>query len=178
MKKYSKLFFLIFLVAFLLLPEVSLADPLPLNLDYPEFGGYDLDRDQDLNQIIAWFYYFIVAIAGIAAFFALIVGGFEWLTSAGNPSRVSSAKERMFSAMLGLVIILASYLILQVINPELTTLQLPGLPSNPSSTPVPPCKAAGGTCTDSDSCFGPGFMCNPDDPLGCSDCCCVPAYGP
>jgi len=127
MKKNSKLFLLIFLVGFILLPETSSAANLQLNLDYPSFGGYDLNSNQDLNELVAWFYYFIVAISGIAAFFALIVGGFEWMTSAGNPSRVSSAKERMSSAMLGLVIILASYLILQVINPELTILQLPHL---------------------------------------------------
>ena len=127
MKKYSKLFLLIFLTAFLLLPEFSSADIIQLNLDYPEFGGYSVNTNQNLNELVAWFYYFIVGIAGIAAFFALIMGGFEWLTSTGNPSRVSSAKDRMFSAMLGLIIILASYLILQVINPELTTLQLPHL---------------------------------------------------
>lgn len=131
MKKNSQLFLLIFLVVFLLLPEISPAATIPLNLDYPEFGvgeqKFSLNTNQNLNEIVAWFYYFIVAIAGIAAFFALIVGGFEWMTSAGNPSKVSSAKERMSSAMLGLVIILASYLILQVINPELTTLNLPDL---------------------------------------------------
>ena len=126
MKKINKFFLLVFLAAFFLLPKVSLAT-IELNLDYPTFGGYNLNTNQNLNEIIAWFYYFIVAIAGIAAFFALIVGGFEWLTSAGSPSKVTSAKDRMFSAMLGLIIILASYLILQVINPELTTLQLPQL---------------------------------------------------
>jgi len=127
MKKNSQLFLLIFLVVFLLLPEISPAATIPLNLDYPEFGGFNLKNNQNLNEIVAWFYYFIVSVAGIAAFFALILGGFEWMTSAGDPSKVSSAKERMSSAMLGLIIILASYLILQVINPELTTLNLPDL---------------------------------------------------
>jgi len=50
------------------------------------------------------------------------------LTSAGSPAKISEAKDRIGSAILGLIIILASFLILKVINPDLITLKLPGLP--------------------------------------------------
>lgn len=113
---------IILLSLFLLLPSISSA--IELNLTYPVFGEFDPSTDQDLNKLIAWFYYFIVAIAGFLAFFMLINGGFVWLTSAGNPSRIEEAKDLISSAILGLVIILASFLILQIINPELTTLRL------------------------------------------------------
>ena len=125
MKKFLKLIFQIILLS-LLLPNISSA--ITLNLEYPEIAGFDLNIHQDLNQIIAWFYYFIISIAGIAAFAMLVWGGFEWMTSAGSPARISSAKDRISSALLGLLLILASWLILQVINPELTTLNLPQLP--------------------------------------------------
>jgi len=125
MKKFLKLIFQIILLS-LLLPNISSA--ITLNLEYPEIAGLDLNIHQDLNQIIAWFYYFIISIAGIAAFAMLVWGGFEWMTSAGSPARISSAKDRISSALLGLLLILASWLILQVINPELTTLNLPQLP--------------------------------------------------
>ena len=103
-------------------------DDLCLELDYPVFGNFDLNIDQNLNQLIAWFYYFIVGISGFAAFLTLVRGGFQWLTSTGNTGKISEAKDLLNSAILGLVIILASFLILKVINPELTTLNLPGLP--------------------------------------------------
>jgi len=125
MKKFLKLIFQIILLS-LLLPNISSA--ITLNLEYPEIAGLDLNIHQDLNQIIAWFYYFIISIAGIAAFAMLVWGGFEWMTSAGSPARISSAKDRISSALLGLLLILASWLILQVINPELTMLNLPQLP--------------------------------------------------
>jgi len=125
MKKFLKLIFQIILLS-LLLPNISSA--ITLNLEYPEIAGFDLNIHQDLNQIIAWFYYFIISIAGIAAFAMLVWGGFEWMTSAGSPARISSAKDRISSALLGLLLILASWLILQVINPELTMLNLPQLP--------------------------------------------------
>ena len=98
-----------------------------LNLEYPEFGGFDPEFDQDLNQVVAWFYYFIVAISGFTAFYTIVIGGFSWLTSGGNASQIGAAKERMTSAFIGLIIILASFLILQLLNPELTTLDLPAL---------------------------------------------------
>jgi len=126
MANFKKQFFSIILALVLLLPKISLA--IDLNLEYPEIAGLDLNVHQDLNQIVAWFYYFIISIAGIAVFIMLIWGGFQWLTSAGSPAKISDAKDRIFSAFLGLLIILASFLILQVINPELTTLNLPQLP--------------------------------------------------
>ncbi|OGZ18976.1 MAG: hypothetical protein A2175_01455 [Candidatus Nealsonbacteria bacterium RBG_13_42_11] len=102
------------------------SQPMPkghLNLTYPSF--LNLDLNMPLNQLIAQLYYFIIAISGLAVFVMLVWGGFEYLTSTGNPSKIGNAKERITSALLGLLIILASYLILQVINPDLLTLTLP-----------------------------------------------------
>ena len=135
MKKYL---FSIILVAFLISPTVSLAIECTradettyqnnLNLCYPEIQNLKIELGMNLNELIAWFYYFIVGISGLAAFFMLVWGGFTWLTSAGSPAKISEAKECINSAVLGLIIILASFLILKVINPELITLRLPGLP--------------------------------------------------
>ena len=124
----KKNFLLFFSILSLLLPALSIAGNISLNLNYPSFGGFDLDEKQNLNEIIAWFYYFIIAIAGLAVFAMLVWGGVSWLTSAGNPTRTSEAKDRISSALLGLLIILGSYLILRLINPELTILNLPQLP--------------------------------------------------
>jgi len=114
----------IIIILFLLLPTFSLA----LELTYPEIMGIKIELGMDLNKLIAWLYYFIVGVSGLAAFFMLIWGGFQWLTSAGSPAKISEAKDRIGSAILGLIIILASFLILKVINPVLITLKLPGLP--------------------------------------------------
>ena len=115
----------------LLFPGTSLA----LELTYPRVGppGQEIDitLDMSLNKLIAWFYYFIIGIAGISAFIMLVWGGFTWLTSAGSTAKVSDARDRLKAAVLGIVIMLASFLILQAINPELTTLKLPDLISSP-----------------------------------------------
>ncbi len=129
MKKNIFLKYLFSILSFLVLslPTASLA--LSLNLDYPSFTigtqTFDLNTNQDLNQIVAWFYYFIIGIAGLSAFVMLVWGGVQYLTSAGNPTAIGDAKDRIKSALLGLLLILTSWLILQVINPDLTTLKLP-----------------------------------------------------
>ncbi|MDZ4232025.1 MAG: hypothetical protein U1C72_02105, partial [Candidatus Pacearchaeota archaeon] len=101
MKKIS----FILLVALLLLPVLAHAQ-IKLNLEYPAFGGFDLNQNQQLNDVVAWFYYFIVGISGFAAFAMLVWGGISWLSSAGSPGRIADAKDRIQSALLGLLLVL------------------------------------------------------------------------
>jgi hypothetical protein len=54
--------------------------------------------------------------AGIILFILLIVGGFKYITSGGDPKAIDSAKGTITSAITGLVIILVSYLILVLIS--------------------------------------------------------------
>jgi len=122
-KNYIKYIFPILLMLTLSFPIVSLA--ITLNLDYPTVQGFNPKDDQGLNQIIAWFYYFIVMVSGLATFVMLVWGGVQWMSSAGNPTAIGDAKDRIQKALLGLLIILSSYLIIQVINPELVTLVSP-----------------------------------------------------
>ena len=122
--KSTGLFFLVLLLVCSFALKTRAAN-LDLNLEYPGFGNIDINENQDLNQIIAWLYYFIIGISGFSAFFMFVWGGFQWSSSAGNPNVVAEAKDKLTSAALGVLIVLSAYLILQVVNPELTTLNLP-----------------------------------------------------
>ncbi len=124
-----KYFSLIFLFTLLVLPFAAGAstNPIKLNLTYPTFGGFNLNQNQDLSQIIAWFYYAIVGLSGFAAFIMIVWGGVGWMTSSGNPSKTTEAKDRIEKALLGLLLVLASFLILQVINPDFTILKTPSV---------------------------------------------------
>ena len=118
-----RLFFLITLLTLILLPGIAFA--INLNLEYPiPPGAPDINtaEGQTLPGIIAWFYYFIVWIAGLAAFAMIVWGGVQYLTSAGDPTKMADAMNRIKNAVLGLVIVLASVLILQTISPEFTIL--------------------------------------------------------
>jgi hypothetical protein len=119
----NKAILTIIIVSILILPNICFGG-LKLNLEYPSFGGFKLSGSTNINEVVAWLYYFMISISGLSAFVMLVRGGFMWMSSAGNPNTLGEAKDTITSAILGLIIILASFLILQVINPELTTLNI------------------------------------------------------
>jgi Type IV secretion system pilin len=87
-------------------------------------------------------YQFALAIAGVLAFGVIIYGGIKYMTSSGNPSGQSDAKEWIEAALLGLLLLAGAYFILKVINPQLVDLNLPQsnvLPKTniPAPTPSP-----------------------------------------
>lgn len=71
-------------------------------------------------------YNFLISIVGILAMAALVYGGFRYLTSVGNPAAVEDAKDIINSAVIGLVLALSSWLILNEINPDVLVLKKPG----------------------------------------------------
>jgi hypothetical protein len=89
------------------------------------------------GAFVANFYQFAMIIGGVMAFGVIVYGGVKYMTSGGNPSGQSDAKEWIESALLGLLLLAGAYFILNVVNPQLTQLNLPNnLPStNISTTP-------------------------------------------
>lgn len=82
---------------------------------------------RDLGEYIPTVYTYLVGIAGLLAALLIIKGGFEYITSAGDASRVTAAKETITNSIIGLVLVLGSYVVLNTINPELVNLKLPGV---------------------------------------------------
>lgn len=67
---------------------------------------------------------------GIAALFMLTVGGFMYVTSAGNTSRIETAKTIITDSFLGILIALFAWLFLYILNPELVeNLKMPAVVS-------------------------------------------------
>jgi hypothetical protein len=58
-------------------------------------------------------------VAGLVAVIYLIMGGFNYVTAGGDPEAVEGAKTTIVNAIIGLVIILVSYLIVQFIMVQL-----------------------------------------------------------
>jgi hypothetical protein len=85
---------------------------------------------------------------GIVALFMITVGGFMYMTSAGNTSRMDTAKKVIYDSLFGLIIALASWLLLFIINPDLVKVTLSIKPVSAPTTPVtiPPPAGAAGTC--------------------------------
>lgn len=153
----------------------------PVNLQVP-IGM--LNQASSLTQYIPAVYNYLVAIVSIVAIVMIMVGGLRYLTAGGNPSAVTSAKETILGAVIGLFLTLGSYVILQTINPALVKLELPrikmvapasispwcpdtgefvgkfecGTPYTRASTPTLPV-SAGASCTGSSCAKSPDTGC-------------------
>lgn len=86
--------------------------PIPGVTDQGDFSGY-------VNGIFR----FSLIIASMLAVLYIAFGGLEYMTSESS-DRKSRAKARILGAVGGLVLILASYIILNTINPDILNLKL------------------------------------------------------
>ena len=106
-----------------------------------------------INQV----YQFALMIGGLLAFGAIVYGGIKYMLAAGNPSGQTEGKEWIKSALLGLLLLSGAYLVLNTINPNLTTLSLPGLTpiqaqQNSSQNPTACGGNSPGTCPTGQNC--------------------------
>lgn len=72
-----------------------------------------------LARYIKVLYDYGMSIAGILAAIVLMGGGFLWLASGGNDSKIAQAKEMIVGSVVGLAILFSSWIILNTVNPEL-----------------------------------------------------------
>jgi hypothetical protein len=74
-----------------------------------------------IGQYLNGIYTFAIYAASVLAAIVLAVAGFIWLTAAGNTTRIEQAKNYASGALLGLVLMLGSYTVLYIVNPDLVT---------------------------------------------------------
>lgn len=112
-KKYLK--FTLPLALFLLLITIKLVFAqgiIPNDSGQAETGNYTLNDFIKLAiNISRW----ILGITGSLALLAFIYGGFTFLLSGGSSEKVAKGKQIIFGAIIGLIIVFASYTIIQFV---------------------------------------------------------------
>lgn len=74
------------------------------------FGG--LDATEKLNQMVSEVINFFSIIIGIVAVLMIIVGGFRYIISGGDSANVSTAKNTILYAIIGLIVVVfAQYIV-------------------------------------------------------------------
>lgn len=166
-KTQLKIFICLFSLLFLLLPFFPQA--APPNLQYTpleNIPGFEAaSKTGDFYDYIQAVYKFGIWAVGISALLMISIGGFMYITSAGNNSSMEKAKSVITDAIIGLVLALTSYLILYIINPDLVNIQkLAPIGVAPTVTPtVPPVE---GACDGTSAgCCKQGIKC-----VACSGC--------
>lgn len=86
--------------------------------DLPGFG-----------QLIAMIFTWSLNILGIVVFVMIFFAGFKLFTAAGNTANINEARGQITNAITGAIILLAAWIILYTINPDLVgdTFTLPGV---------------------------------------------------
>lgn len=72
-----------------------------------------------IGQYIVGIYKWALLVAGTIATIMIIMGGFQYLTSGGDATRAGAGKERIGAAIFGLILLLGSYMLLYLLNPDL-----------------------------------------------------------
>lgn len=67
--------------------------------------------NRDLIDTIAQIINVILGFLGVVAVVLILMGGFKWMTAAGNEEKVGEAKKLLGAGVVGLVIILAAFAI-------------------------------------------------------------------
>ena len=76
----------------------------------PTIGGGGLEPGPDvLGNIITGVVTLIFVVGGLVAFYYIIMGGFDLITSSGEPDKMQKGRNKIIWAVTGLVILLSSY---------------------------------------------------------------------
>lgn len=97
--------------------------------EYPNFGGQTLnsiagnEETQNIPSIVSYLYSATLVLSAIIAFFAILYTGLMFSVSGANPELRKQAITRVKKIFIGITIVLFSVLILNEINPGLTSLE-------------------------------------------------------
>jgi hypothetical protein len=99
------------------LPQLNTgADALAIKIPGTNFSGFP-----QINDYINGLYGYTLGVIGMLAIIGIAVGGFMWISSSGNPGKISKAKGWVRDSLLGLVLAFGAYTLLYIINQDLVT---------------------------------------------------------
>ncbi|MDD4074396.1 MAG: pilin [Candidatus Pacebacteria bacterium] len=110
----------------LLISIIPLLIALPVFAEskYPVIAGIEISETTTSAEYIAYAFSLLVAIGSFIAVVMVVIAAIEWMTSSGNPSKIESSKGKIKNAILGVGVLLGSYVILSTINPEITEVEI------------------------------------------------------
>jgi hypothetical protein len=158
LNKKNLFIFSILALAFLFSANFALAQT-QRSLEVPlliEVEGVTLTETPILPDYVDYIFNLSVILAALIAFLSIIYGGVRHLTSAGNPAAMQDANDQIFAGVIGLIVILGSWILLTTINPQLIVInpQRGGTPEAIEGTGIFLCQTQE---LSPDTCEGPIF---------------------
>ena len=105
------------ILVFLFKPGFSLANGvLPDYSDLSWLEGNFEFSDGTIGTVVSRILPIVFIAAGIVLLIFLLLGGFKLLTSAGDPKAIQAGQKILTNAIIGFIIVIASYWITQIIE--------------------------------------------------------------
>ena len=76
-----------------------------------QFTDTSIGQTSDLKGTIAKIINIILGFLGIGAVIIILIGGFKWMTAAGNEDQIAEARKYIINGVIGLVVVFASWAI-------------------------------------------------------------------
>lgn len=71
---------------------------------------------ENLGQIIGAVTTFLIPIGAVILLFVLIMGGYEFMLSQGSPDKIKSARAKIVSGIIGLILMVFAFIIAKFIS--------------------------------------------------------------
>jgi hypothetical protein len=93
-----------------------IASGLPLVLSSPAFADASGGSVSNVESFIKSIITVMAALAGLIATAYFVVGGFSYMTSAGNPERLERAKRTLFFSAAGLAVTIGAFVLSNIVT--------------------------------------------------------------
>ncbi|MDZ4385060.1 MAG: pilin [Candidatus Moranbacteria bacterium] len=77
-----------------------------------ETGLSDISIKNLLTSLLRW----LLGIVGVVALIGFVISGIQYIISSGNEDMAKTAKQNMFNSIIGIVVVMASLVIIQAID--------------------------------------------------------------
>jgi hypothetical protein len=88
-------------------------------------GGKSLKLSTNPSEFVLTIFTYILGVIGGIALLLIMLSGYKIMTSRGNPEQIQAGREQLIAAMVGLLFIILSFVIYQVIVIDI--LRIPGI---------------------------------------------------
>lgn len=99
---------------FLTIAMPALARP-EIGLEYAENIGLAASGEDDVRDMAVDIIQYLITFLGLIAVAIVLYGGFVWMTASGNEDRVAKAKKIIIAGVIGLIVILSAFAIVNFV---------------------------------------------------------------
>ncbi len=111
LQKIVKIANIVALASMIVLPLAAAAQ-----FGVPDAGNSGVAEDANVTELLLRIINILLAIAGLVAVVFLIIGGFRYITAGGNEEAAEAGKKTIINAIIGIVVIILSFVIVRVVS--------------------------------------------------------------